>query len=113
MQRDDTLGVKHILDAAQKAVALSKAHTREDMDTHEMLALSLVRLLEIIGEAANGVSQNFREKYPELPWKRMIELRNRLIHGYFDINLDIVWDTVQKDLPPLIGGLKDILEREG
>jgi uncharacterized protein with HEPN domain len=113
MQRDDSFCVRHILDAAHKAVAFSKAHAREDMDSHEMLALSLARLLEIIGEAAGGVSSDFREKHPDVPWKRMIELRNRLIHGYFDINLDIMWDTVVKDLPPLIDGLEDVLKKEG
>ena len=75
--------------------------TREELGADEMLSLSLVRLLEIIGEAANGVSTDFREKRPQIPWKKMIGLRNRLIHGYFDINLDIVWDTVVEDLPPL------------
>ncbi len=106
MQRDDTVCVRHILDAAEKATTFARAHTREDLDTNEMLAFSLIHLLEIIGEAANGVSEGFREKHPDIPWRQMVELRNRLIHGYFDINLDIVWDTVAKDLPPLVDGLK-------
>jgi uncharacterized protein with HEPN domain len=113
MQRDDIFCVNHVMDAAKKALELSKAHTREDMDSHDMLSLSLVRLLEIIGEAATGVSSGFRERYPDVPWKRMVELRNRLIHGYFDINLDIVWDTVVKDLPPLIAALENVLKKEG
>ncbi len=74
-----------------------------------MLSLSLVRLLEIIGEATNGVSDVFREKHTHIPWKKMIGLRNRLIHGYFDINLDIVWDTIMKDLPPLVADLEKII----
>jgi len=106
MQRDDTVCVRHILDAAEKAMTFAKSYTREDLDTNEMLAFSLIHLLEIIGEAANGVSEGFREKHPDIPWRQMVELRNRLIHGYFDINLDIVWDTVAKDLPPLVEGLK-------
>ena len=77
-----------------------------------MLAISLVRLLEIVGEAANCVSADFREQHPHIPWKKMIELRNRLIHGYFDINLDIVWDTVLEDLPPLVADLEKIIPHE-
>jgi len=108
MQRDDSVCVRHILDAARKAIAFSQNNTRADLDSNEMLALSLVHPLEIVGEAANGVSIGFRDKHPDIPWKRMVELRNRLIHGYFDINLDIVWDTVVKDLPPLVAALEDL-----
>ncbi len=108
MQRDDSVYLRHILDAARKAIAFSQDNTRADLDTNEMLALSLVRLLEIIGEAANGVSSVYRDKHPDVPWKRMVELRNRLIHGYFDINLDIVWDTVVNDLPPLVNTLEKL-----
>lgn len=64
-----------------------------------MLALSLVRLLEIIGEAANNVSEGFRSEHPDIPWRKVVGIRKRLIHGYFDLDLDIVWDTVRKDLP--------------
>lgn len=112
MQRDDMVCVRHILDAASKAMLFARNRTREKLDTDEMLSLSLVRLLEIIGEAANGVSMDFREKHPQIPWKKMIGLRNRLIHGYFDINLDIVWDTVVEDLPPLVADLEKIIPRE-
>lgn len=77
-----------------------------------MLAISLVHLLGIVGEAANCVSADFREQHPHIPWKKMIELRNRLIHGYFDINLDIVWDTVLEDLPPLIAAIEKIIPHE-
>ena len=86
--------------------------SREDLNNDEMLAISLVHLLEIVGEAANGVSDDFRKQYPYIPWRKMIGLRNRLIHGYFDINLDIVWDTVLKDLPPLVADLEKIIPIE-
>ncbi len=71
-----------------------------------MLSLALVRLLEVIGEAARGISPEFREKHAKIPWKQMMGMRNRLIHGYYDINLDIVWETITKDLPPLIAQLE-------
>ena len=77
-----------------------------------MLAITLVHLLGIVGEAANYVSADFREQHPHIPWKKMIKLRNRLIHGYFDINLDIVWDTVLEDIPPLVADLEKIIPHE-
>ena len=108
MQRDDIDCLHHIIDAASKAALFVEGKTRKDLDANEMLALSLVRLLEIIGEAANGVSLTFRDRFPHIPWRKMAGLRNRLIHGYFDVNLDIVWDTILEDLPPLVKDLKAI-----
>jgi uncharacterized protein with HEPN domain len=70
----------------------------------------LVRLLEVIGEAARGVSPEFRNSHPDLPWKNMVGMRDRLIHGYYDINLDVVWKTVTEDLPPLISQLEEIIK---
>jgi uncharacterized protein with HEPN domain len=89
-----------------------KGRKRGDLDTDEMLALSLVRLLEVIGEAGNLVDRAYIDKYPDIPWKKMIGMRHRLIHGYFDINLDIVWDTVIKDLPNLVSQLEKIIDEE-
>jgi uncharacterized protein with HEPN domain len=66
-----------------------------------MFALALVRLLEIIGEAARRVSVGLRESHPEIPWAEIAGTRDRLIHGYFDVDLDIVWGIVTQDLPAL------------
>lgn len=112
MQRDDTVYIRHVLDAARKAISFAQDRTREDLDTDEMLALSLVHLLEIVGEAANNVSADFQDKHSHIPWTKMIGMRNRLIHGYFDINLDIVWDTIMEDLPPLVEDLEKVVRAE-
>jgi len=109
MQRDDETCIRHILDAARKAHDFASSRKRADLEKDEMLALSLVRLLEIIGEAAGDISEEYRAKHPDIPWKKMVGLRNRLIHGYFDIDLDIVWDTVMGDLPPLIAALEKLV----
>ena len=108
MSEIDNVRVHHILDAAQEAVSFSEGRCRADLDTDRKLNLSLVRLLEIIGEAARGLSQEFRQEHPDLPWKSMVGIRDRLIHGYFDINFDVVWETVTEDLPPLIAQLEKI-----
>ena len=67
-----------------------------------MLELSLVRLIEIVGEAAARVSLERRTLYPSIPWREVIGMRNRLVHGYDSVDLDVLWDTVELDLPPLI-----------
>lgn len=110
MPHDDIVYIKHARDAAKKALEFIKGRDRRDLDTDEMLALSLVRLLEVVGEAANLVSKGHKEENPKIPWTKMTGMRNRLIHGYFDINLDIVWDTVVKDLPPLITDFEKMIE---
>ena len=109
MSEIDYVRVRHILDAAREAVSFSNGRCRADLDTDRKLNLSLVRLLEIIGEAARSLSQEFRQEHPDLPWKSMVGIRDRLIHGYFDINLDVVWETITEDLPPLIAQLKKIV----
>jgi len=109
MFEDDTVRIRHIRDAAREAATFSEGHKRADLDTDRMLNLSLVRLLEIIGEASRGVSAQFREAHPDLPWKSMTGMRDRLIHGYFDVNLDVVWETVTNDLPSLIAQLEKIV----
>lgn len=109
MFEDDVIRVRHILDAAREAINFIEGHHRKDLDTDRKLNLSLVRLLEIIGEAARGVTTEFRREHSELEWKSMIGMRDRLIHGYFDVNLDILWETVTKDLPPLINKIEKIL----
>jgi len=106
MSRNDEVRIRHILDAAREAVRFVQGRLRTDLDTDRQLNLSLVRLLEVIGEAARGISTEFRQAHPEVAWNKMIGMRDRLIHGYFDINLDVVWQTVTEDLPPLIAQLE-------
>jgi len=109
MFTDDQVRIRHILDAAREAVEYVQGRSREDLDGDRKLNLSLVRLLEIIGEAAKGVSAEFRQCHPDLPWKSITGMRDRLIHAYFDVNLDVVWETVTEDLSGLIARLEKIV----
>jgi len=109
----DLVRVHHMLDATREVLEFSTDKTRLDLDTDRMLCLSLVHLLEIIGEAAVAVSSEFREKYPKIPWSGIVGMRNRLIHGYYEINLDIVWETVKENITPLKAELEKIIEHEG
>ena len=73
------------------------------------MQLALTRLMEIVGEAANRVSEATRQRYPQIPWRPIIGTRNRLAHGYDVVDIDILWDIVRNDLPPLIGQLGAIV----
>jgi uncharacterized protein with HEPN domain len=77
-----------------------------------MLQLALIRLIEVIGEAAGRVSDDTRSQISSVPWPLVIAMRNRLIHGYFDVDVDRVWDTVVNDLPPLIAAVETYLAGE-
>jgi uncharacterized protein with HEPN domain len=108
MPASDAVRLRHIVDAAREALAFVEERSRADLNTDHMLSLALVRLLEIIGEAARGVSPAVRQSHPEIAWSKMAGMRDRLIHGYFDVNLDIVWETVTQDLPGLIAGVEKL-----
>jgi uncharacterized protein with HEPN domain len=104
--------LRQMLDHAREAINLSQNKSRMDLDTDRLLNLSLVRLLEIIGEAANRILPNEQPLYSEIPWSQIISLRNRLIHGYDTIDFDILWEIITKDLPPLIKSLEAIISSE-
>ena len=86
-----------------------QGRTRTDLDTDRLLNLALVRLLEIIGEAASRVVKENSDLYPDIPWPEIVGLRNRLIHGYDEVDFDILWQIVKKDVPSLIEKLEKIL----
>jgi uncharacterized protein with HEPN domain len=91
---------------------MAQGKTRADLDTDRPLNLSLVRLLEIVGEAASRVPVSERAQYSGIPWVQIVGLRNRLIHGYDNVDFDILWEIVTQDLPPLIAELERILSSE-
>ena len=113
MRKDDAIRLRHMLDAAQEALSFVPGRDRSDLDENRMLCLALVRCIEIIGEAASKVSLECKDECPAIPWGDIIGMRNRLIHAYFDINLDIVWSTVTDELPALVAALQEALLRSG
>ncbi len=106
----DIVRLRHMLDAAEDAQHFVKGKTRQDLDSDRVLMLAVLKSIEIVGEAASRISEPTRESISDIPWLDVIGMRNRLIHGYYDINLQTVWDTVQDDLPPLIASLRAALE---
>jgi uncharacterized protein with HEPN domain len=112
MRRDDLIRVRHMLEAAKDAVFFARNKIRADLDSDRMLTLSIIKSVEILGEAASKVTKEGREGYGQIPWSDIVAMRNRLIHVYFDIDLDRVWDTISEDLPPLIAALEAVLAGE-
>ena len=98
-----------MLDAARTALSFAAGRTRDDLSADLMFQFALVRALEIIGEAAARMSEPTRNRHPEIPWTAIVGMRNRLIHGYFDVDLEIVWRTTTNSLPALITILEFIL----
>jgi len=102
--------LRHMLDAAREATDMVRDRSRADLDSDRSLAYSLVWLLTVVGEAASKVPAPMRAAHPEVPWALVAATRHRLVHAYFDINRDVVWETATKDLPPLIAQLQAILD---
>jgi uncharacterized protein with HEPN domain len=107
-QHDTPVRLRHMLNAAREAAQMARGKTRADLDADRPLNLSLVRLLEIVGEAASRVPASERVRYPGIPWPQIVGLRNRLIHGYDNVDFDVLWQVVTHDLPPLIAELEKI-----
>jgi uncharacterized protein with HEPN domain len=96
-------------EAATTALEMAAGHDRTDLSTNTMLVMALTRCLEILGEAASKISPEVCAKFSAIPFPKIISMRNRLIHAYFEVNLDIVWTTVSDDLPELSRALDEAL----
>jgi uncharacterized protein with HEPN domain len=111
-RHESSVPLRHMLDYAREAYALAQNRSREHLESDRLLNLALVRLLEIIGEAASRISAEQRALYLGIPWSQIIGMRNRLIHSYDFVDFNILWQTIIEDLPPLIAALENILSSE-
>ena len=110
MDRSDLIRLRHMLDSARDAQIFVRGRTRQELEGDRQLVLALVKAIEIIGEAASQVSAQARAEVSSLPWRNIIDMRHRLVHAYYDVDLDILWNTIEQDLPPLIDVLESIRE---
>lgn len=108
----DTTRLQHMVEAMQEILEFTKGRDLQSIMADRPLQHLIVRNLEILGEAASRVSAPYRQEHLRIPWRDMIDLRNRLIHAYFDLNPDVIWKTVQQDLPKLLAEVKTILADE-
>ena len=108
-RHDDTVALRHMLDHAEETILIAQGRSRNDLDRDRLLALSLIKLVEIIGEAAGRVSTKVKDSYPGIPWKQIVGTRNRLIHGYDEIDYDVLWRIISIELAPLVKQIQEIL----
>jgi uncharacterized protein with HEPN domain len=105
--------LQHILDAIERAMAYAaQAGNADTFKSHSLLQDGIVRNMEVIGEAAiklHKVAPDIATAHPDIPWRDMRTMRNKLIHDYFDVDLDIVWSTVRQDLPALANQIRALL----
>ncbi len=103
---DDAL--RDILDAATKALEFVADMDRDAFAEDEKTLYAVIRALGIVGEAARRVPLEYRENHPAVPWRSMTGMRDKLIHDYFGVSIDVVWETIQQDLPGLIQAIRDL-----
>ena len=108
-KRDDRISLVDMLIHAREAVDLLGEASADELKSNRVMQLALMRLVEIVGEAANRVSLTTQQRHPEIPWPLIIGMRNRIVHEYDNVNLNVLWDTITNELPPLIGQLEAIL----
>jgi uncharacterized protein with HEPN domain len=101
--------VEDILDAMDKAKILVEGFTYEEFETDFRTNFAVVRALEILGEATKRLPMSLREQYPDIPWRGMAGMRDRIIHGYDTVDLQIVWDVVEQDIPAIRPQIQQIL----
>jgi uncharacterized protein with HEPN domain len=101
--------IRHILDEITFLERFREIPDGATLKRDEVLSRAVVRSLEIIGEAATNVDEGFRAQHPEVPWRRMVAMRNRLIHGYMGVNFNIVVNVLRNEIPVLRIGLEQII----
>lgn len=105
----DRIRMMHMLDAARDAIAFSIGRTRDDLDTDRMLLRALVHCVQEIGEAAARIGEPSRLRAPSVPWRQIVGMRHRLVHVYFDISSELLWEVIARELRPLVESLETAL----
>jgi uncharacterized protein with HEPN domain len=109
MPLDDAVRLQHMLDAMRSAAKFLENQSRDDFSGDQQLQFALTRAIEIVGEAASKLSQDFRDSHPEIPWLLIIGIRNRVVHAYFDLDNEVLWITATVSLPDLAIKLTQLL----
>jgi uncharacterized protein with HEPN domain len=101
-----------MLDAARKIAAKAGNITREQFENNEDLQMVFAHLVQVLGEAASRVSTARRDQVPEIPWKRIVGMRHRIVHDYMNMDLEILWEVVRRNIPELVATLEKIVPPE-
>ena len=110
MKKDVKIFLNHILESIENIETFSKDITKNEFMNNRFNQNAIIRELEIIGEASRNIPDNFRKKHSDIIWKDIIGTRDKLIHNYFGVDLEIVWDIIKNDIPKLKAGIRNILK---
>jgi uncharacterized protein with HEPN domain len=110
--RTDEAYLRDMLNAARDALEFGRGLTFEQFQASLLHQMAILKAIEIIGEAASRISPAFHAAHPEIPWQAIIGMRHRLVHGYFEVDYQRVWDTLQRDIPALIAQLETMMQTE-
>lgn len=110
MMKDDSVYLRHILDAIEQIESYLDGISVDQFQKTKLIQDGVLRQLEIMGEASRYLSDDIRQDHPEVPWRQIVGLRNRVIHAYFSVNTEIIWEITQDDLPSIKGNVTSILE---
>lgn len=111
-KRDVAVTLRQMIDLADEIAGLIARHTRSELDQNTEFRRALERCVELIGEAATRLPEEWRERHPEIPWRQIIGMRNVMIHGYDVVSNDVLWDTAARDIPALRANLESLLQGE-
>ena len=109
MKDKDLARLKHMLDSTKAILVFLQGKIRSDLDDDRLLLSGIIRELEVLGEAAGKVSQKTQDQFPDLPWRQLIGMRNRLIHAYFEVDNEIIWITAKQKLPIFCEQLESVV----
>ena len=105
--------LRHILDAIEDVKESIGDFSRKEFLENKDVREANIRRIEVIGEAVRNLSEDFKKRYSKVSWREIIGTRDKMIHHYFGVDLDIVWNIIKKDLPELKDNIEEILEKEG
>lgn len=110
--RRDSVFIAQMIESAEAALEFSDGFTAESFANDRLVGFAVVRAVQLVGQAARGVSEELQAAHPEIPWREMIGMRNVVVHDYADVDMALVWKTVRHDLPGLIERLRTILDED-
>ncbi|MDD3627797.1 MAG: DUF86 domain-containing protein [bacterium] len=111
MEKDNLVYLRHIYDAIDRIEDYTKDIEQTQFKENKMMQAAVIREIEIIGEASKRITEEFKKQHPKVPWKQMAGMRNKVIHDYFGVDIEIVWNTLKKDIPNLKLQFKSILKK--
>ena len=112
-KKDLLVFIRHILDAIEEIESFTKNVSKKKFTEEKLIQNATIRSIEVIGEAVKNLPAVFKNKYKEIPWKRIAGMRDKIIHNYFGIDLETIWKVVNENIPVLKKQIKEIIENEG